>query len=287
MLLHDHLDGGLRASTAVTSPVRSDTTGCRPRMWPRSRPGCAGERPRPPEVLPGRVPAHGRGHADPRGPDPVAAECAEDLAADGVVYAEVRFPPSFTWPGESTWSRWSSAVWDSSAGPAVPGAGHHGVRAAHRDARICWCVRLGIAEVAGAAPGRGRWSASTSPGAERAASRTRHLDAFQYVARENLPHHYPRRAGVWAAVDLGGAAVVWSGVARPTRRGSWTTSGSARTGTPRWVGWPAMSGTAVDPLGDGPSSTRCTGVARSIEAHPIGLLRQLSFRVTVKHSTTG
>ncbi|BCB80009.1 hypothetical protein Pflav_064190 [Phytohabitans flavus] len=44
----------------------------------------------------------------------VAAECAIDLADDGVVYAEVRFAPSSTSPAGSRWSRWWRRCWPAS-----------------------------------------------------------------------------------------------------------------------------------------------------------------------------
>ena len=44
VLLHDHLDGGLRAATVVDLAREIGTTGCRPRTWTRSRAGCAAAR---------------------------------------------------------------------------------------------------------------------------------------------------------------------------------------------------------------------------------------------------
>ena len=50
-------------------------------------------RPQEPRALPRDLRPHVRGHAGPRRDRPGRAECAEDLAADGVVYAEVRMAP--------------------------------------------------------------------------------------------------------------------------------------------------------------------------------------------------
>ena len=54
-------------------------------------------------------------------------------------------------------------------------------------------------------------------GAEAGFPPTRHLDAFQHIAARERPLHDPRRRGVRAAVDLGGAAVVRRRPARPRR----------------------------------------------------------------------
>ena len=54
-------------------------------------------------------------------------------------------------------------------------------------------------------------------GAEAGFPPTRHLDAFEYLQRRELPLHDPRRRGVRAAVDLGGDPVVRRRPARPRR----------------------------------------------------------------------
>src|ERR1700742_1168438 len=92
VLLHDHLDGGLRTATIVELAQAigyQDLPSYDPEALARSMTG-----------------APRRGHLElylepsrhtvavmqtPEALTRVAAECAEDLAADGVVYAEVRF----------------------------------------------------------------------------------------------------------------------------------------------------------------------------------------------------
>ena len=56
----------------------------------------ARRRPQEARALPRDVRPHGRGHAGADAISRVAAECAEDLAADGVVYAEVRMAPELS-----------------------------------------------------------------------------------------------------------------------------------------------------------------------------------------------
>ena len=93
-LLHDHLDGGLRPQTIIelAEPIGyqrlPDPDGDKLGAWFREAP------------TPARWSATSRPstHTWPScrpvdGLHRVAAECAQDLAADGVVYAEVRYAP--------------------------------------------------------------------------------------------------------------------------------------------------------------------------------------------------
>ena len=93
-LLHDHLDGGVRPATVVELAARvrlprpADHRRRRPQVWFNR-----GAK-RNDLVLYLETFAHTVGvmqHQDAI--ERVAAECAEDLAADGVVYAEVRMAP--------------------------------------------------------------------------------------------------------------------------------------------------------------------------------------------------
>ena len=93
-LLHDHLDGGLRPATVVElaaefgySSLPTSDVDDLARWFNRGAK-------RNDLVLYLETFAHTVGvmqHADAL--ERVARECAEDLAADGVVYAEVRFAP--------------------------------------------------------------------------------------------------------------------------------------------------------------------------------------------------
>ena len=116
-------------------------------------------------------------------------------------------------------------------------------------------------------------------GAEAGSPPTRHLDAFQYVARENF--HITIHAGEAFGLPSIWEALQWCGASgSATGYGSWTTSGSAATA--RRLG--RLASYVRDrriPLEMCPTSNVQTGAAPSIALHPIRLLRQLSFRVTV------
>src|SRR5579859_3642862 len=143
----------------------------------------------------------------------VAAECAEDLAADGVVYAEVRFAPELHVAGGLSLDEVVEAVLEGfrigSAGRGITVyALLTAMRTAARSLEIAeLAVRyrdLGVAgfDIAGAEAG---WPPS------------RHLDAFQYVARENF--HITIHAGegfglpsIWEALQWCGAERLGHGV---------------------------------------------------------------------------
>ena len=144
-------------------------------------------------------------------------ECAEDLAADGVVYAEVRFAPELHLEGGLTLDEVVEAVLDGfrSASARPRRRPDHRRRAAHRHAH------------GGALAARSpSWRCATATtgvvgfdiaGAE--AGYPAHPPPRRVPARPagELPHHDPRRRGVRPAVDLGGAAVVRRRAARPRR----------------------------------------------------------------------
>jgi adenosine deaminase len=117
-------------------------------------------------------------------------------------------------------------------------------------------------------------------GAEAGSPPSRHLDAFQYVARENF--HITIHAGegfglpsIWEALQWCGAERLGHGV-RIIDDISIGPEGTLSLGR--------LASYVRDrriPLEMCPTSNVQTGAAPSIEAHPIRLLRQLSFRVTV------
>src|SRR5436305_567680 len=92
-LLHDHLDGGLRPATIVElagevgHPLPSTDAGALGDWFARA--ADSGSLERYLETFTHTVGVMQTAPALHR----VAAECAQDLAADGVVYAEVRFAP--------------------------------------------------------------------------------------------------------------------------------------------------------------------------------------------------
>ncbi len=206
----------------------------------------------------------------------VAAECAEDLAADGVVYAEVRFAPELHVQAGLDLPEVVEAVLEGfrlgSAGRSIRvGALLTAMRHAARSMEIAaLVVRYRDAGVVG----------FDIAGAEAGNPPTRHLDAFQYLQRENA--HFTIHAGeafglpsIWEALQWCGADRLGHGVRLVD---------DILVGPDRKVVLGRLAAYVRDrrvPLELCPSSNVHTGSAPSIAEHPIGLLRRLLFRVTV------
>ena len=206
----------------------------------------------------------------------VAQECAEDLADDGVVYAEVRFAPELHTEGGLSLDDVVAAVLDGfrlgSAGrPITIGtlltAMRHTANSTeiaeltlrHRDEGV---VGFDIA------------------GSENGYPPTKHLAAFQTIAKAN--HHVTIHAGeafglpsIWEAVQICGAERLGHGV-RVVE--DITFDGEGRVHLGRLA---AFVRDRRVPLEMCPTSNVHTGVAPSIAEPPIGLLTRLRFRVTV------
>jgi adenosine deaminase len=117
-------------------------------------------------------------------------------------------------------------------------------------------------------------------GAEAGFPPTRHLDAFEYLRRENA--HFTIHAGeafglpsIWEALQWCGADRLGHGVRIVDD------IEIAPDGEPLLGRLAAYVRDRRIPLEMCPSSNVQTGAAESIERHPIGLLRRLGFRVTV------
>ena len=220
VLLHDHLDGGLRARYDHRARRRRRLRRrCRPttrRSWP---PGSSVRRTRARWCATSR--RSGTPSACCRPPKRwcrVASECAQDLAADGVVYAEVRFAPELHVEQGLALEDVVEAVLEGfRVGTAAAAA--HGRR-----------VRVGCLLTAMRHAARSREIAELAiryrdvgvvgfdiAGAEAGFPPTRHLDAFEYLRQRERALHDPRGRGVRAAVHLGGAAVVRGRPARARR----------------------------------------------------------------------
>ncbi|MGH9274453.1 MAG: adenosine deaminase [Acidimicrobiales bacterium] len=206
----------------------------------------------------------------------VAFECAQDLAADGVVYAEVRFAPELHIEAGLTLDEVVEAVLEGfrlgSAGtPLTVGTLVTAMRhAAHSREIAELAVRHRDAGVVG----------FDIAGSEAGNPPTRHLDAFQYVAAENF--HITIHAGeafglpsIWEAVQLCGAERLGHGV---RIMDDISIDGEGRASLGRLASF--LRDRRV-PLEMCPTSNVNTGVCDSIAEHPIGLLARLRFRVTV------
>ena len=221
----------------------------------------------------------------------VAAECAEDLAADGVVYAEVRFAPELHTERGLSLDEVVEAVLDGfRQGSAVQGSAVQGGANQARTGRgitvyaLLTAMRtaarsLEIAELAVRYRDQGVVGFDIA-GAEAGWPPSRHLDAFQYIKRENF--HITIHAGeafglpsIWEAVQWCGTERLGHGV-RIVDDIQISSGGAVRLGR--------LAAYVRDrriPLEMCPTSNVQTGAAPSIALHPIRLLRQLSFRVTV------
>jgi adenosine deaminase len=276
-VLHDHLDGGLRPETVVELAAEHDyrhlpTTDVDDlaRWFHRGAK-------RNDLVLYLETFAHTVGVMQhPDALERVAYECAQDLAADGVVYAEVRFAPELhTTAGLTLDEVMESVLAGFRRGSAETGLTVYAICSAMRTA----ARSLEIAELAV------RWRDAgvvgfDIAGAEAGYPPTRHLDAFHHVQRENF--HSTIHAGeafglpsIWEALQFCGAERLGHGV-RIVDDIELDEGGAARLGR--------LAAYVRDrriPLELCPTSNVNTGVCPSIADHPIGLLRRLRFRVTV------
>ncbi len=206
----------------------------------------------------------------------VARECAEDLAADGVVYAEVRFAPELHTEKGLTLDEVVRAVTD---GFRMGSEGKQITVYALLTAMRTAARSLEIAELAVRHRDSGVVGFDIA-GAEAGWPPSRHLDAFQYVKRENF--HITIHAGegfglpsIWEAVQWCGAERLGHGV-RIVDDIEIADGGAVRLGR-----LAAYIRDRRIPLEMCPTSNVQTGAAVSIAQHPLRLLRQLSFRVTV------
>jgi adenosine deaminase len=278
VLLHDHLDGGLRPETIVELAEESGY-----RDLPTTDPTELGV------MISAAAAAHGNlevyletfkhtvGVMQTRDAlVRVAAECAEDLAADGVVYAEVRFAPELHVTAGLSLDQVVEAVLDGfAAGSAGRPIRVYALLTAMRTA----ARSLEIAELAVRYRDDGVVGFDIA-GAEAGSRPSRHLVAFQYVERENF--HITIHAGegfglpsIWEAVQWCGAERLGHGV-RIIDDIATELDGNARLG--RLASFVRDRRITLEMC---PTSNVNTGAASSIKEHPIGLLRQLSFRVTV------
>ena len=206
----------------------------------------------------------------------VARECAQDLADDGVVYAEVRFAPELHLEGGLSLTEVVEAVQEGYR----QGCEGRPIRVVSLLTAMRHAARsLEIAELAVHFRDKGVVGFDIA-GAEAGYPPSRHLAAFQHMQREN--GHFTIHAGeafglpsIWEALQECHADRLGHGV-RIVDDISVDTDGTATLG--RLAQY--VRDTRI-PLEMCPSSNVQTGAAASIAEHPIGLLRRLQFRVTV------
>jgi adenosine deaminase len=277
VLLHDHLDGGLRPATivelgtAIGHPLpRTDAVGLAD--WFAQAAG-SGSLERYLETFVHTVAVTQTADALYR----VAAECAYDLAADGVVYAEVRFAPEqHLERGLMLPEVVEAVVAGFVAGTAEAAADGYTIRVGTLLTAMRHAARsMEIAELAVRYRDEGVVGFDIA-GAEAGYPPTRHLDAFEYLQRENF--HFTIHAGEAFGLPSIWQAIQWCGADR-LGHGVRIVDDIAADG--RLGRLAAYVRDKRIPLELCPSSNVQTGAAASIAAHPIGLLRDLRFRVTV------
>ena len=211
----------------------------------------------------------------------VASECAQDLAADGIVYAEVRYAPELSTQAglslDAVMEAWL-AGFDHGARLAKA-AGRPIVIRAIVTAMRQFARSVEIAELSVRYRDQGVVGFDIA-GPEAGFPPSRHLDAFQLIHRANF--HVTIHAGeafglpsIWEALQWCGAERLGHGV-RIVDDITVEPDGEIEIGP--------LAQYVRDvrvPLEMCPTSNVHTGAVASIEEHPIDLLRRLRFRVTV------
>ncbi|MGW8551454.1 adenosine deaminase [Streptomyces tubercidicus] len=282
VLLHDHLDGGLRPTTIVELARENGYEGLpetdpeKLGVWFREA-SDSGSLERYLETFAHTCAVMQTRDALAR----VAAECAEDLAADGVVYAEVRYAPEQHLEQGLTLEEVVEAVNEGfREGERRARENGHRIRVGALLTAMRHAARaLEIAELANRYRDTGVVGFDIA-GAEAGYPPTRHLDAFEYLKREN--NHFTIHAGeafglpsIWQALQWCGADRLGHGV-RIIDDIEVADDGSVKLGR--------LASYVRDkriPLEMCPTSNLQTGAAPSYAEHPIGLLRRLQFRLTV------
>lgn len=276
VLLHDHLDGGLRPATVIELAAEHGYDGLPTTDVDDLARWFTEGANRRDLVLYLDTFEHTVGVMQERDAIVrVAAECAQDLADDGIVYAEVRMAPELCLERGLTLDDAIEAMLE-------------GFRLGSADGRI----EIGLLVTAMRHAANSKEVAEAAlrhrdqgvvgfdiAGSEAGHPPTRHLDAFRAVAEDNF--HITIHAGeafglpsIWEAVQICGAERLGHGVRIV----------DDITVTDEGVRLGRLASFVRDrrvPLEMCPTSNVHTGVCDTIAEHPIGLLRRLRYRVTV------
>lgn len=304
VLLHDHLDGGVRPQTVIdiageigyTELPATDATELQ--TWFRDS-ADSGSLVRYLETFRHTVAVM----QTEQGLRRVARECVLDLAVDGVVYAESRYAPEQHIAGGLSLEQVVEAVNAGfREGEAEAAAAGHPIRVTALLTAMRHAARsTAIAELAVRYRDDGVAGFDIA-GAEAGFPPTRHLDAFEYLRRENA--HFTIHAGeafglpsIWEAIQYCGADrlghgvrivddIAIDGVAAPlwlrmAEKNHLTSLADVDLSTVRLGRLASYVRDARIPLELCPTSNVQTGAAPSIGLHPITLLAKLLFRVTL------
>lgn len=278
VLLHDHLDGGLRPRTLLDLATEVG------HELPASTPEGMGD---------WVVAAAGSGSLEryletfrhtvgvlqsPEALARVARECVEDLAADGVVYAEIRYDPAQHLDCGMTLDGVIAAVQEGLEVGEALGGGRIVVR------QLLTAMRNGVmsSEIAREAV---RWRDRGVVGFDLAGPEDGfpaidHEEAFTYLRQEGLPFTIHAGEGFGASsIRQAVRQCCTNRIGHGVRIIDDITVGEA--GLPVLGRFAAQVRDRGIPLELCPTSNLQTGVAQSYAEHPFGLLDELRFRVTV------
>jgi len=295
-LLHDHLDGGLRPQTVIeiadqvgyAALPAADAQGLG--AWFRES-ADSGSLVRYLETFDHTLAVMQTTDGLRR----VAREAVLDLAEDGVVYAESRYAPEQHLEAGLQLEDVVEAVNDGfREGEGLAAEAGHPIRVTALLTAMRHAAKsTEIAELAVRYRDEGVAGFDIA-GAEAGFPPTRHLDAFEYLRRENA--HFTIHAGeafglpsIWEAIQWCGADRLGHGVRivddiTVRGRAFGDDVAAAIAADPSEVQLGRLAAYVRDmriPLEMCPSSNVQTGAADSIALHPISLLKRLRFRVTV------
>lgn len=276
VVLHDHLDGGLRPATIIDIAAEIG------HPLPTTDPTTLGEWFRD-NATSGSLVRYLEGFEHtiavmqtPEHLRRIAREAVEDLVEDGVVYAELRYAPELFVERGLTMDEVVAAVQEgldegvaAAAGSGRPIVVRQLLTAMRQAARGIEVAKLAVAW-------RDRGVAGFDiAGPEDGFPPTRFLDAFEYLAQENMriSIHAGEAFGppsIWEAVHPCGADRLGHGV-----RIIEDVDGDELGTLAAYVRDRRI------PLEICPTSNVQTGAAASIAEHPFGRLAELGFRVTI------
>jgi adenosine deaminase len=282
VLLHDHLDGGLRPETMIDLAAEHGYAGLPTNDADELAAWIRRGADRKSLELYLETFAHTVGVLQERDAIVrVAAECAEDLATDGVVYAEVRYAPELSTERGLTLDEVVEANlagfrmgMDRAAAAGRPIVMKMLCTGMRQFARSTEIAQLAL-----------RWRDQgvvgfDVAGPEKGYPPTRYLDAFDMIRRENF--HITIHAGesfglpsIWEALQWCGAERLGHGV-RIVDDITVRADGTVQLGR-----LAAFVRDRRVPLEMCPTSNVHTGAVPTFAEHPIDLLRRLRFRVTV------
>ncbi len=281
VLLHDHLDGGVRPETLLELAAESGYDGLAATDPERLRAWFAENGARTQEDMLARFEPVLELLQDAASLRRVAAECVQDLADDGVVYAEVKVAPEqHTRSGLRREQVVDAVVEGVRVGTARARMFGHTI-----DVRLLLTAMrqaaysLEVADLAVRFRDHGVVGFDIA-GPEAGYPPTRHISACEYIKRENfnLTLHAGEGFGlssIWEAIQWCGADRLGQGV-RIIDDIAVADDGSAKLGQ--------LAAYVRDkrvPLEMCPTSSVRTGGVATVGEHPVDVLRRLRFRVTV------